>query len=581
MGAPQITSSPSATRSYPIIVCGMGHVGTCVVRLLRRLDLPVVVITRPAREDWLRGVRALGARVLIGDARDSKLLQEAGLAQAVGLISVTDQDIVNIEIALDARRQRPDLPVVVRLFDTHLGRSLETSLGLRRAVGVSTLVAPAFAAAVFGEHLVGAFALHHQGGADATTERWVIGRLPSGGPLIGLSPEDLRERYGAVELDPGEAALPALAAETSNGTPAQLGPRYLLGQEDGFQRLVATTHTADGGVLPGRTRTRPRRRRSSFLREAWGTAPASLRKTFLVLLLLIGLSVFVFRAALHLSLLDAFYFIITTVTTTGYGDITPRGSGPLVQLYACVMMLLGSAMTATVYSFVTDLLITERLRAVLGRPRMPEGDHVIVVGLGNVGHRVVEKLVEAGVAVVAVNSDSSRDFVKAAQVPVIIGDARLPSVLREAGAETAAALIAATGDEAVNLGVGLAAKALRPTLRTVVRLFAADLASKVKHGLRVDAALSAANIAAPTFVAALLDEAVLEAFEVEGALLCLCRRQVGPSWDGLRAAEVAARDGVQVVLRRHSEGYRPVLPEDRLAQGEHALVLLRRPLGPQ
>ena len=87
--------APPSSATGPILVCGLGHVGTCVVRLLRRLGLPVVVITRIAREDWLRSARSLGVKVLIGDARDSNLLLEAGLMTAAGLLAVTDQDIVN------------------------------------------------------------------------------------------------------------------------------------------------------------------------------------------------------------------------------------------------------------------------------------------------------------------------------------------------------------------------------------------------------------------------------------------------------------------------------------------------------
>ena len=64
--------APPSSATGPILVCGLGHVGTCVVRLLRRLGLPVVVITRIAREDWLRSARSLGVKVLIGDDTEGK-----------------------------------------------------------------------------------------------------------------------------------------------------------------------------------------------------------------------------------------------------------------------------------------------------------------------------------------------------------------------------------------------------------------------------------------------------------------------------------------------------------------------------
>jgi hypothetical protein len=141
--------------SAPILVCGLGAVGYRVVRLLGRLGEPVTVVTLEAREEQVRAVEAKGARVLRGDARDETLLRVAGLDQARALIAATDRDPVNIEIALDARRLRPDLPLVVRLFDQHLARRLEAAFDLRRALGVSALAAPGFAAAALGERWVG------------------------------------------------------------------------------------------------------------------------------------------------------------------------------------------------------------------------------------------------------------------------------------------------------------------------------------------------------------------------------------------------------------------------------------------
>ena len=95
-----------------IIVCGMGHCGYRIVELLRRLGEPVAVVTQATREAWIREARAGGAQVIVGDARDRPLLVDAGIESARALIAATDQDAVNIEIALDAKRLCPDLPVV-------------------------------------------------------------------------------------------------------------------------------------------------------------------------------------------------------------------------------------------------------------------------------------------------------------------------------------------------------------------------------------------------------------------------------------------------------------------------------------
>src|SRR5215210_1804786 len=100
------------------IVCGMGDVGYRVVELLHRLGEEVRVVTLQAREDRLRIAESLGVTIVIGDARNEELLQKkVDLASAKLVIAATDQDLVNIEVALDARRLRPDIPLVLRLFD--------------------------------------------------------------------------------------------------------------------------------------------------------------------------------------------------------------------------------------------------------------------------------------------------------------------------------------------------------------------------------------------------------------------------------------------------------------------------------
>src|SRR5215208_4545205 len=130
----------------------MGQVGYRVVQLLLRLGEAVTVQPRP---EWVEAIRAAGATVHLGDARDRDRLLAAGLLEARALLALTSQDLVNIEVALDARQLRADLPVVIRVFDPTLAHQLEVSFDVRRAVGMSALSAPVLAGAALGEQLVG------------------------------------------------------------------------------------------------------------------------------------------------------------------------------------------------------------------------------------------------------------------------------------------------------------------------------------------------------------------------------------------------------------------------------------------
>jgi Trk K+ transport system NAD-binding subunit len=456
----------------PFVVCGMGHVGFRIVELLARLGERVVVVTQETRSEWMRAASASGATVVMGDARDPELLKAAGLMEARALLAVTDRDPINLEIALDARRLRPDLPVVARLFDQNLAQQLEATHGVRRALSVSALAAPAFAGAALGESVLASFS--SQGKLN------VVVRGEDGELLV------LEEREARARLE-----------SRSNA--------------------------------PLATRRRPV---SSGLARVWKSAPLGLRWVFAALIGLTALSVFVFSWGMDLSLVDAFYFVVTTVTTVGYGDITPLRASPALKLFGCLLMVLGSATLATLTSILTAFVVTERFERLLGRGRVPASGHVVVVGLGNVGSRTMAELGRAGIATVAVDLDPAAAGARGdgAHAAVVTGDARRFAVLEEAHVATARAVVAVTGDDAVNLGVALLARKLNPKIRTVVRLFDAGLAEKVQAGLDVDVAMGAARVAAPMFVASALEDGVEAAVVSDGALHVLRRGDAGLAW---------------------------------------------------
>lgn len=99
--------------------------------------------------------------------------------------------------------------------------------------------------------------------------------------------------------------------------------------------------------------------------------------------------------------------------------------------------------------------------------------HVIVCGVGRVGRAIARQLAEAGQAVVVVDQDEARlgDFVRECpfDIPVVLGDATLDAVLRQAGIERSGSIVAALAADADNLFITLSARDLRPDLFIVAR----------------------------------------------------------------------------------------------------------------
>lgn len=133
----------SALKDH-VVVCGLGHVGYRVLEELRSLGEDTVGIEREA-SDFVRELEARGVPVLVGDARRDELLAETGIARAKAVVCATNDDLANLEIALDAKRLNPKIRVVMRMFDQRLAAKVGGALELDQSFSTSALSAPVIA----------------------------------------------------------------------------------------------------------------------------------------------------------------------------------------------------------------------------------------------------------------------------------------------------------------------------------------------------------------------------------------------------------------------------------------------------
>jgi Trk K+ transport system NAD-binding subunit len=136
-----------------VIVVGLGNVGTAVTGQLHDLGFDVVCVDNDPSASGVPMARQMGLPVVIGDAFREETLRAASLDTCIALVSVTSQDIVNLETALTARALRDDMRIVLRLTDDDLAERLQKTTGNTISRSVSYLAAPAFAAAML-EHQV-------------------------------------------------------------------------------------------------------------------------------------------------------------------------------------------------------------------------------------------------------------------------------------------------------------------------------------------------------------------------------------------------------------------------------------------
>jgi Trk K+ transport system NAD-binding subunit len=137
----------ASTYKDHVIVCGLGKVGYRVILELRKFGREVVGVEQNADGRFVEKVQALGIPVIIADARREETLVKAGVAQADVVIPCTEDELTNLDIALDARDLNPDIKIVMRMFDPELAERVERGFGIHTAFSVSALAAPSFAAA--------------------------------------------------------------------------------------------------------------------------------------------------------------------------------------------------------------------------------------------------------------------------------------------------------------------------------------------------------------------------------------------------------------------------------------------------
>ncbi len=107
-------------QGEPVIIVGAGKVGTEVTRALKRKGMCVnVVECNPGAEENVSG---LADRVVIGNANDRKVLEEAGLDDASAVLLSTHDDATNVYLSIYCRRLKPDIRIASRI--TH-ERNLE------------------------------------------------------------------------------------------------------------------------------------------------------------------------------------------------------------------------------------------------------------------------------------------------------------------------------------------------------------------------------------------------------------------------------------------------------------------------
>ena len=213
-------------------------------------------------------------------------------------------------------------------------------------------------------------------------------------------------------------------------------------------------------------------------------------------------------------------------------------------------------------------------------------DTVIVCGLGKVGYRVIMQLNQLPhrPQIVLITAHNTRDqFLKAVEalgVRIIVGDARVPDVLREAGIDSAYSVAAVTGHDLLNIEISLAARQQREDIHVVLRVFSEVLAERLDVLFGLHTAYSAAGLAAPALAAGSVLRGLSNAVRVGNHLFAQIDLTVQPgsllvdrTVTQLRADENA----LVIAIRRDGHVLLPQ-PDTSLRSGDEVALLAPLPV---
>jgi Trk K+ transport system NAD-binding subunit len=140
----------ASTYRDHVVLCGVGHLGIRVLEELVNANTPVVAIERDENGTFVAQAKRTGTPVIIGDMKDDTTLLTAGVGRARVVIIATNDDMANLEVALDSRRLNPEIRVVMRLFEQSIAQKISNAFLVDWAFSASSLAAPIVASMSLG-----------------------------------------------------------------------------------------------------------------------------------------------------------------------------------------------------------------------------------------------------------------------------------------------------------------------------------------------------------------------------------------------------------------------------------------------
>ncbi len=286
------------------------------------------------------------------------------------------------------------------------------------------------------------------------------------------------ERYTAVALEDGK---PVGLVEQDGRVVEEPIPAFRPRRMEGYGRALFTPYDKSAGML---------------LFGALGLVAVFAIETVTAMF------------TLDQGIIDATYGSAKTLVTVDPNPDVSKGPG-WYKLFTSATMLVALGFAAAFTAGLVNRVVERSLTGLLGRRAVPRRDHVVVVGLGQVGMRLCLLLRACNIPLVAVESDEDGESVGIAKelgLAVVIGRGADPSLMRRLSLQRARAVAAVTSDDLVNISVAMTARGIHADIRTVLRVGDGNIANETRSLLALGLVRDVNRLAATLLAAKILGE---------------------------------------------------------------------------
>ncbi len=191
-----------------------------------------------------------------------------------------------------------------------------------------------------------------------------------------------------------------------------------------------------------------------------------------------------YKFLLDLSLIDALYMTVITISTVGYAEVGVMDTE--AKMFSIILIFISLGTVGYLFTSIVSSFLEGDLRKAWRRRKMESNisnlkDHYIICGAGETGYNAIKQFKKSNVSFVVIDREEERvNELIEDNIPAIHGDASQEYILGKARIGYAKGLISSLSSDAENVYTVLTARQMNKKLHIVSRAINKHAAEKLK-----------------------------------------------------------------------------------------------------